>query len=73
MSSTAVLILLNCYIQYALIQILHKVQDLVAASSSMVAAPLSKTDFVLLTASQQEMECIHIQILEKKQTKISLT
>ena len=73
MSLTAVSILLNCFIRYAHILILHEVQGLAAASTSKAAVLLSKIDFVLLNATRQTLESIHIQKFKQQQTKILLT
>ena len=73
MSFLAVSILLNSFIRYAHIQILHEVQGTVVASTSMATVLLSKTDFVLLNATHQTMESIHIQKFKQQQTKILST
>ena len=62
---------LNYYIRYVLIPILHKVQEMVAVSTSMVTVPLSKTDFAQLNATHQALGNIHTQMLKHPQTKIS--
>lgn len=69
---TAVLILLNYYIRYVLIQIFPKIKEMAAVSTLIATVQLSKIDSVPLNATHQTMESIHLHLFKKKQIKISL-